>query len=137
CSHNNYCGISIYSDNHRLANFIQSSETKNFTITKAGAGSGRVISDPGGIDCGDDCSENYLINTYVSLRAIPEPGSVFSGWLGNDDCDDGNVLMNEDRTCIALFSTQTDYWLKTFGTMDNNEASSILSLPDGSMVIAG
>jgi len=48
---------------------------------------GKVVSEPVGIDCRDDCREEFLYKTIVSLRAIPDAGWKFMGW-GND-CSDG------------------------------------------------
>ena len=42
-------------------------------VSRTGAGSGRVTSDPAGIDCGDDCSENYPQGQSVTLTATPDP----------------------------------------------------------------
>jgi hypothetical protein len=50
------------------------------TVTKRGNGFGTVTSTPAGIDCGTDCKENYPPGTSVTLRAVPAPGSDFSGW---------------------------------------------------------
>jgi hypothetical protein len=53
----------------------------NYTLTidKAGAGSGQVTSEPAGIDCGSDCTEDYQSNTEVTLTATPDSGSTFAG----------------------------------------------------------
>ena len=41
-----------------------------------------VVSSPAGIDCGSDCSENYDVNTIVTLTAVNSPGATFVGWTG-------------------------------------------------------
>jgi hypothetical protein len=73
------------------------------TIIKAGAGGGTVISTPTGIDCGDDCSEEYPVGEEVTLAATPDAGSVFSGWNGDADCSDGVIAMNIATSCTAVF----------------------------------
>lgn len=74
------------------------------TITKTGAGAGTVTSNPTGISCGVDCSEQYDPGTSVVLTATADTGSTFSGWSGHADCADGSVTMDADTTCTATFT---------------------------------
>jgi len=75
-------------------------------VTKTGPGSGRVVSNPAGIDCGTDCEERYPSGTEVSLVATPEADSVFERWEGDADCADGRFLVTADRSCTATFLEQ-------------------------------
>ena len=52
------------------------------TVTKGGAGSGSVTSNPAGVSCGSDCSESYVSGTSVTLTAAATGGSAFVGWGG-------------------------------------------------------
>jgi hypothetical protein len=61
------------------------------TVVKVGSGNCTVMSNPSGINCGDDCSESYPEDTEVTLSVSPDPGSVFGGWSGGgcsgiDEC---------------------------------------------------
>ena len=63
--------------------------TRELTLTTSGSGSGRVVSNPLGIDCGSSCEAGFLIEpstddwrSRATLTAIPAPGSVFTGWSG-------------------------------------------------------
>ncbi len=76
------------------------------TVTRAGTGSGRVASNPSGINCGGDCREVYDEGTVVTLTPRPDAGSYFAGWSGSADCTDGVVAMNIDKTCTATFEQQ-------------------------------
>lgn len=73
-------------------------------VNKIGIGSGTVTSSPPGINCGIDCSKSYASDTYVTLSAIPEIGSVFTGWydncLGTNIC---SLAMNSNKTVNAVF----------------------------------
>ncbi len=64
------------------------------TIQKEGSGEGAVVSIPGGISCGVDCSEVYFNGTIVTLIATPLSGSDFIGWL---NCP----LVNQDDECLT------------------------------------
>jgi hypothetical protein len=58
------------------------SVTYKLTVSKSGTGSGTVTSRPSGISCGSTCSANYSSKTSVTLAALANSGSVFSGWSG-------------------------------------------------------
>jgi uncharacterized delta-60 repeat protein len=75
------------------------------TVTRAGAGSGTVTSDPAGIECGDTCMESYPRDTVVRLTATPATGARFAGWSGDPDCTDGRVTLDRDKTCTANFAS--------------------------------
>ena len=78
------------------------------TVTKAGSGSGSVLSSPGGIDCGSDCSEPYNLNTSVTLTATPTnpTTSTFAGWSGSGCTGMGScvVTMDASKSVTATFN---------------------------------
>ncbi len=74
------------------------------TVTLEGIGSGRVSSDPVGIFCQIDCSEDYAKNTRIVLSAQPYTGSVFTGWSG--DCSGTgqcSIKLKADTSVSANF----------------------------------
>ena len=76
------------------------------SVARSGNGNGTVLSTPLGIDCGNDCSETYLQGTVVTLSAVPEPGTQFTGWSGactgaSTSC---TVTMSAARTVSAAFA---------------------------------
>jgi len=74
------------------------------TMTAAGSGSGKIVSSPTGIDCGTKCSATFSsASSSISLQAIPNTGSMFTGWSGDADCSDGSVTMNASKSCVASF----------------------------------
>jgi hypothetical protein len=82
-------------------------QVQTLTVSRAGNGSGTIMSMPAGISCGIDCMESYPYGTQVVLTATPNPGSIFSGWSGDPDCLDGSVALTTARNCIAGFRTNT------------------------------
>ncbi len=73
--------------------------------SKAGSGDGRIVSEPRGINCGEDCGQTYDIGTVVTLTATPDSDSVFLGWEGGGCSGTGGctVTMTEDLTVSATF----------------------------------
>ena len=76
------------------------------TIVKTGTGTGTVTSSPGGINCGTTCSGVVIQNRAVFLSAVPNTGSVFSGWSGGGCSGTGTctTVFTADTTVTAIFS---------------------------------
>ena len=56
--------------------------SKLLTLTKAGTGSGTVVSKPVGISCGTICKYAFAVKTAVTLTASATSGSKFTHWSG-------------------------------------------------------
>src|SRR5438445_7362655 len=82
--------------------------TNTLTVAVEGNGSGKVTSNPSGIDCGIAGSQCTLTNDQgqtVNLTQTSTTGSVFSGWSG--DCSGTGactVTLDSNRTVFAHFS---------------------------------
>jgi len=81
---------------------------RRYALTIAVTGAGAVTSAPGGINCGSDCSENYVTGTVVTLNAAPATGYNFVGWSGSGITCPGTgactVPMTAARSVAATFS---------------------------------
>lgn len=79
------------------------------TVTRGGTGSGAVTSFPAGIDCGGVCSASYPPGTSVTLNAIPDPGSTFTGWSGGwcSGTSTCVVTLDAGKTVTATFQPDT------------------------------
>lgn len=77
------------------------------TVVAAGGGSGRVTSNPGGVDCSTLCTANFATGTVVQLTAIAGSGSAFRGW--SDGCSGTqatcSVTMNASHSVMATFDS--------------------------------
>jgi hypothetical protein len=73
------------------------------------AGSGTVTSTPAAISCGAGCEARFDPSATVTLSAIPDTGSVFSGWSGGGCSGTGSctVTMNSDQAVTATFVPAT------------------------------
>jgi hypothetical protein len=83
--------------------------THTLSVTRTGSGSGTVVSNPTGINCGGDCSQGYASGTSVTLTATPAADSSFAGWDG--DCSGTapcTVTMNGSRSVTAAFNLLVD-----------------------------
>jgi uncharacterized protein (DUF2141 family) len=119
---------------------IAITETRNVTATFTlvqyllsvfidGDGSGSVSSEPGGIDCPDDCDELFNYSMVATLTAVADSGSTFSGWTGactgSADCI---IAITETRNVTATF-TLVQYLLSVF--IDGDGSGSVSSEPGG------
>ena len=107
-----------------------------FALTVSSQGSGTVTSNPAGISCGNDCSENYSSGTSVILTATAAAGYTFTGWSGDADCSDGSVTMNANKSCTANFQINIQNYtlmVNSVGTITSGGTGSgkVVSNPAG------
>ena len=57
-------------------------ETFPLTVVAQGSGSGKIASNPSGIDCGNTCTAFFSSTAPVTLTATPGAYSTFTGWSG-------------------------------------------------------
>jgi hypothetical protein len=79
CSGTAPCTITLGADTTVTAMFALG---HTLMVTVDGTGAGTVTSAPAGINCGSDCSEQYVAGTQVTLTAGPSGSSTFTGWGG-------------------------------------------------------
>ena len=63
------------------ATFVRGAPSQ-FPLAVTVSGSGKVLSQPGGIDCGATCTAQFATDSTVTLTATPTPGWSFAGWAG-------------------------------------------------------
>ncbi len=78
-------------------------------LTVSLSGQGLVTSEPAGlIECGQSSAVNSCVvsgelNTVVTLVTAPAPGFKFITWHGDADCQDGQVTLDKNKQCVAMF----------------------------------
>ena len=80
--------------------------TYPLTITLSGTGSGNVVSQPSGIDCGVTCTAVFAPTTVVTLTATADLGATFTGWSGDVVSTDNpiTVTMDSAKAITATFA---------------------------------
>lgn len=77
-------------------------------VTKTGNGNGTVVSSPAGVICGFMCDQIYSSGTLVTLTALPDVDSIFTGWTGGgcNGVDACTVAISSTVAVIANFASQ-------------------------------
>jgi hypothetical protein len=101
------CEVTMGEDKEVIAVF----DLIEFTleVEVEGTGSGTVTSSPPGIDCGAECEAEYLEGEEVTLTAVADPGSEFTGWTGCDvepSAEECEVTMDADKVVTATFEPE-------------------------------
>ena len=106
------------------------------TLTVVVTGNGKIISNPQGINCPTDCSEEVVVNRNFDLTAIADAGSTFLRWEeacasrgSNVDC---TIRVDQNRTVTAIFEKATVHLnISKSGTASAINSATITSLPAG------
>lgn len=56
------------------------------------------------LECDDRCTRAVAAGTATSITATAADGWVFLRWGGDEDCGDGEVVLDADRTCVGRFA---------------------------------
>ena len=101
-----------------------------YTLTVNRTGTGTVLSNPAGIDCGDTCKAKFDNATKVTLTATPAEGYTFTGWSGScsgkADCV---VNITNDETVGAKFVLSSSFSLQVSRTQIRG--GRVTSTPEG------
>lgn len=72
-------------------------------LTVSKTGEGQVTSQPTGIQCGEVCRSPYEVGKIVTLTPTAATGSRFEKWEGDSDCAAGQITLDKDKECVAVF----------------------------------
>ena len=127
CSGTTACAVTLTESANVTATFANN--TFPLVVTLAGDGSGSVLSNPAGINCGTACDDEFVGGTVVTLTATADAGSLFTGWdgacSGTTDCA---VTIDDSNHVTATFSNNT---FPLVVTLDGDGNGSVVSNPAG------
>ena len=117
------CSVTLDTAKSVTANF---NLKPTLTVTKSGPGTATITSNPGGINCGGDCSETYTVNTVVTLSLALAADSQFDGWSGA--CSGTGTCT---VTMSAAKSVNANMTLKPVLTVATTGSGTVTSNPAG------
>jgi Divergent InlB B-repeat domain len=110
CSGTGSCSLTLDRARSVMARFVQASaQMVHLQVERKGSGSGKVTSDPSGIDCGAICDAEYEAGRLVAVAAIPAAGSRFAGWSSGPCATTENpcwVHLDSATSLTAVFIRQ-------------------------------
>ncbi|MBN2002834.1 MAG: hypothetical protein JXA21_05715 [Anaerolineae bacterium] len=128
CSGAGDCVVTMDAHKNVMAVFSADSNPM-LVVTKAGSGTGSVLSDPAGIDCGETCAAAFEPNAVVTLTATPAGNATFAGWSGACTGEGACVVtMDTAKNVVATFD-MTSAALTV--AKDGNGTGAVLSDPAG------
>ena len=90
CGQEPVCQVTVGGNGLRIrAQFSLGFNFSNVSVFKRGDGSGTIVSNPSGIDCGAICSAAFERVLDPVLSARPDSESVFLGWGELSNCTNG------------------------------------------------
>jgi hypothetical protein len=125
-----FIGIESIVDSNQLIVLIQSGKIAIFdilnyyslTIKTSGQVTGKVISHPGSIDCGNKCEGLFLENERITLSAVASESHLFSGW--------NNAPCSNQEECVFRITDNME--IDTVFKSKNNEVfKAIIFAGDG------
>jgi hypothetical protein len=101
--------VTIGAVTHNISVALVPDTVFTLSVGKVGSGGGIITSQPSGIVCGSDCTQDYLKGTRVTVTAVADLGSAFVSWSGS--CSGAgvqtSVTMDANKTCTAEFSNSS------------------------------
>jgi Divergent InlB B-repeat domain/RTX calcium-binding nonapeptide repeat (4 copies) len=122
----NQCTVTMTGTKAVVASFVR---IWSLAVTKDGAGSGTVTSNPSGISCGSTCSANFDHGSSVVLTATAAAGSRFGSWSGCDS-PSGNQCTMTMTAAKSVTATFVKLWDLTV-TKNGSGNGTVTSSPSG------
>lgn len=100
---------------------------RSLKYTKAGTGTGTVISSPDGINCTSSCSAIFGDHAAVTLVAYPDLHSVFTGWTGAKCTGTGVCALTMDAAKAVTATFTLNYTLSVSKTGNGTVTGTLIN----------
>jgi hypothetical protein len=131
CSGTGSCEVHLTAPTTVTANFDQHLPATHGLMVST-VGSGAVVSNPAGIDCGTQCAASFAAGTPVALTATPASGSAFAGWSGacsgTGAC---SITLDGDSSVRATFASLPPQMFLVSVSLGGSGAGRVTSTPAG------
>jgi hypothetical protein len=136
CEGMDRCALTVVDPVTITARFAAAAaDEPTLTVTPTGEGGGTVTSTREGISCGPTCIAPFAQGETVTLTAVADDGSDFTGWTGAgcSGIEDCGVTLDGSQEVTATFSLEptTDVILTTSVTGPGSITATTGSDPDG------
>ena len=131
CSGTGLCSLTVNAAASVVARF--NLVTYTLTVNKAGNGTGTVVSNPTGINCGTTCATQgaaFNVGQSVILTATPATNASFTGWSGGGCTGTGPCT----TTVAAATAVTATFTLNTYPltvVKAGNSTGTVSSVPAG------
>gem|GEM_PF-2659602 len=133
CTGTQSCDLTMNGNQTLTAKFA-ATPPQTYSLTVHDMGSGTVISNPAGIQCGSNCSSVFTADSQVTLTPTPSAGFRFSSWGGACSGSGACVVdMESEESVTATFvsSTPTTSSISGSVSMPGTSGSVTLALIPG------
>lgn len=106
-------------------------QKRSIRISYLGSGSGTVISNPSGINCGSTCTAQFDLGSSVTLTPTASSGSVFGGW-GDVNCSNSGA-----GSCTITLTADADFVYPLFYIIPSGALPAPVQIATGSLWVNG
>ena len=93
------------------------------TVATSSMGSGSIVSNPSGIDCGLTCENYFPIDAVITLTATAETESIFVGWSGDVVTTTNPITITMDGAKAITATFALNQYALNVATVGNGTAA--------------
>ena len=128
----NLCTITM-DENKIITTSFDDNPAGELSVTVVGTGGGNVISDDARVNCTGRCSTEYRAGDRVTLLAVADAASRFWSWMGCDEVNDNECIVNVQemsRVTAEFLNDDPERQILSINITGNGEGD-VVSNPGG------